>query len=171
MLLLLEQGGIVHKSSRKRNSVRARGTGNGKMIFALLEEIVTLQVSFNPINIQEPSFQRPLTWVFNGFKDPLKVIIRVSNHKGVGGSKNSKRSNNRCSSGSKSTCCDGSRDAIVATLGASSASKLVFAVVRILARTATSGRLSDQTGWVGASKKKLLNVAKSFSSFLSEQAG
>ena len=61
VLLPLEQDGILQESSCKQNSVRARGTGNGKIIFAMVEEIVTLQVSFTPINIREPSFQRPLT--------------------------------------------------------------------------------------------------------------
>ena len=44
MLVLLpaEQGGIFQKSSRKHNLVWVRGTGCGKVIFALLEEIVTL---------------------------------------------------------------------------------------------------------------------------------
>ena len=44
MLVLLpaKQGGIIEKGSRKRNSVWAYSTGSGKVIFALLEEIVTL---------------------------------------------------------------------------------------------------------------------------------
>ena len=61
VLLPLKQGGIFQEGSRKRNSVWACGTGGGKVIFALLEEIVTLQVSFILINIRESSFQRPLT--------------------------------------------------------------------------------------------------------------
>ena len=61
MFLLLEQDGILQESSRKRNSVWAHGTGSGKVIFALLEKIITLQVSFIPINVWEPSFQKPLT--------------------------------------------------------------------------------------------------------------
>ena len=56
VLLPLEQGGILQESSRKKNSVRAYSTGGGEVIFALLEEIVTLQVSFTPINVREPSF-------------------------------------------------------------------------------------------------------------------
>ena len=42
MLVLLpaEQGGIFQEDSHKRNLVWACGTGNGKVIFALLEEIV-----------------------------------------------------------------------------------------------------------------------------------
>ena len=39
VLLLAEQGGICQKNSCKRNSVWAYGTGNGKVIFALLEEL------------------------------------------------------------------------------------------------------------------------------------
>ena len=42
VLLPAEQGGILQEGSRKRNSVRARGNGGSKVIFALLEEIVTL---------------------------------------------------------------------------------------------------------------------------------
>ena len=61
VLLPLEQGGIFQEGSRKRNSVWACGTGGGKVIFVLLEEIVTLQVSFILINIREPSFQGLLT--------------------------------------------------------------------------------------------------------------
>ena len=173
MLLPLEQGDIFQEGSRKRNSVWARGTGNGEVIFALLEEILTLQVSFTPLNVWESSFQRPLTWAFrvqrggdnggrnrccksriqNGPEDPLEVILQVSNHRGVGGARRSKRSNNRYSSRSKSTCRGESRGATVATLVRGFASKLIFAVVRILVKTATSGGLSHQTGWVGAPKR------------------
>ena len=51
VLLPPEQGGICQKDSRKRNSVWVCGTGCGKVVFALLEEIVTPQVSFTPINV------------------------------------------------------------------------------------------------------------------------
>ena len=47
----LEQGGIFQESSRKQNSVWACATGGGEVIFALLEEIVKLQMSFTPINV------------------------------------------------------------------------------------------------------------------------
>ena len=43
--------------------------------------------------------------------------------------------------------------ATVATLGGGSASELVFAVVKILAKTATSGGSSYQAGWVGLLKE------------------
>ena len=58
MLVLLpaEQDGNLWESSCKQNSVWARDTSGGKVIFALLKEIVTLQVSFISINVQEPSF-------------------------------------------------------------------------------------------------------------------
>ena len=42
MLLPAEQGGIFQEGSCKRNSIWALGTGGGKVIFALLEEIVTI---------------------------------------------------------------------------------------------------------------------------------
>ena len=61
VLLAAEQSGIVQEGSCKWNSVWACGIGDGKVIFALLEEIITLQVSFTPINVWKPSFQRPLT--------------------------------------------------------------------------------------------------------------
>ena len=161
VLLPAEQGGIFQKDSCKQNLVWAHGTGGGKVIFALLEEIVTLQVSFTPINVWEPSFQRPLTWAFivqsggddkgqnrcrrskiqNGPENLLEVIFQVSNHKRVGGVRSMKQSKNKCNSGSRSTGCGGSRGTIVATLGEGSASKLIFAAVRILARTAISGGL------------------------------
>ena len=64
VLLPSEQGGIFKEGSRKRKSVWARGTGSGKVIFALLKEIVILRVSFTLINVWEPSVQRPLTWAF-----------------------------------------------------------------------------------------------------------
>ena len=64
VLLPSEEGGILQENSHQQNSVWACGTGGGKVIFALLEEIVTLQVSFTLINVQEPSFQRPFTWAF-----------------------------------------------------------------------------------------------------------
>ena len=64
VLLPLEQGGIVQKHSRKRNSVWAYITRDSEVISALLEEIVTLQVSFTSINVWEPRFQRPLIWAF-----------------------------------------------------------------------------------------------------------
>ena len=132
------------------------------MIFALPEEIITLQVSFTIINVEEPSFQRPLMWAFrmwggdnnrgrnrywrfkieNGPKDLLEVIFRVSNHRGVSRARSSKRSDKKCSSRSKSTCRGKSRGAMVATLDSDCASELVFAVVRILARTAINGGLS-----------------------------
>ena len=127
-------------------------------------------MSFTLINVWEPSFQRPFTWAFivwsggnnggqnkykrsklqNGPKDPLEVIRQVSNYRGVGGARSNKRSNNRCSSGNKSMCCGGSRGATVATLGRGSLSKLIFAIVRILAKTATSGGSSHQAGWARA---------------------
>ena len=92
-------------------------------MFNLPTEIVTLQVRFTLVNVWEPSFQRPLTWTFivrsggdnggqnrykrsriqNGPEDLLEVILRVSNHGGVGGVRSSKRSNDRYNSGSKST--------------------------------------------------------------------
>ena len=58
MLVLLpaEQSGVLQEGSRKRNSVRAHGTGGSEVIFALLEEIVALQVRFTPIDVREPSF-------------------------------------------------------------------------------------------------------------------
>ena len=113
VLLPGEQGGVLQKVSRKRDSVRARGTDGSKVIFALLEEIVALQVCFTPINVWEPSFQRPLTWAFivqsgggsrnrckrsriqNGPEDLLEVILQISNNGGVGGARSSKRSDNR----------------------------------------------------------------------------
>ena len=64
VLLALEQSGIFQEGSYKWDLVWARGTGNGKMIFALLKKIITLQMSFTPINVLEPSFQSPLTWAF-----------------------------------------------------------------------------------------------------------
>ena len=125
MLVLLpaDQGGVLQEGSRKWNLVQARGTGGSKVIFILLEEIIALQMRFIPINIREPSFQRPLTWAFivrsggdnggrnrckksriqNGPKDPLEVIFQVSNHKGLGRARNSKWSDNKCNSGSRST--------------------------------------------------------------------
>ena len=110
VLLPLEQGDILLEDSRKQNSVRAYGTGGSKVIFTLLEDIVTLQMSFTLINVREPSFQRPLMWAFivrsggndgsrnrcrkfriqNGSKDPLEVILRVSNYGGFGRARSSK---------------------------------------------------------------------------------
>ena len=155
MLLPSEQGGILQEGSRKQNLVWARGTGGGEVIFALLEEIVTLQVSFTSINVWKPSFQKPLTWAFivrsgdnngsrnwcrrrkkkrsslkDGLDNPLEVILQVPNHGGVGGARSNKQSNDKCKNGSKSTCCSRSRSATVATLDGDSTSELVFAVVR-----------------------------------------
>ena len=42
VLLPAEQSDIFQKSSRKQNLVQARGIGVGKVIFTLLEEIITL---------------------------------------------------------------------------------------------------------------------------------
>ena len=42
VLLPAEQGGIFQEVSHKRNLVWARSTGGGKLIFALLEKIVSL---------------------------------------------------------------------------------------------------------------------------------
>ena len=64
VLLPAEQGGILQESSRKRDSVRACATCGSKVIFALLEEIVALQVRFTPINVREPSFQKLVMWAF-----------------------------------------------------------------------------------------------------------
>ena len=167
VLLLAEQGNILQKVSCKRNSVWACGTDGVKVIFALLEEIVTLQMSFPPINVWEPSFQRLFTWTFivrsggndgsrnkckrfriqNGPEDLLQVIFQVSNHKKVGRARSSKRSNARYNSRSKNTYCSKSKGATIATLGGGSASKLVFVIKkRILARIATSGRSSHRAG-------------------------
>ena len=165
MLLPAQQGGIFQEGRGKQNSVRACGTGGGKVIFVLLEEIAILQVSFTSINVWEPSFERPLRGAFivrsggneksrnrcrsqrkkrSGFKDgsdnPLKVIPQVPNHGRVGRARSTKRSNNRWNSRSRSTCRGASRGAMVNTLIGSSASKLVFAIKRkILASIATSG--------------------------------
>ena len=51
VLLVAEQDNIFQKDSRKLNLVWARKTGGGKVIFTLLEKIVTLQMSFTPINV------------------------------------------------------------------------------------------------------------------------
>ena len=100
MLLPVEQSSIFQEDSRKQNLIWACSTGNGKVIFALLEEIVILHVSFTLINVRESSFQKPLTWVFivwsggndgsqnryrsrkkkrsglkDGFDNPLEVIF------------------------------------------------------------------------------------------------
>ena len=56
VLLSTEQGGIFQESGRKQNSVHAHGIGNSKVIFALLEEIVTLQMRFTSINVCKLSF-------------------------------------------------------------------------------------------------------------------
>ena len=56
MLLPAEQGGILQENSYKQNLVLAYGTGGGKVILALPEEILTPQVSPNPINVRKPSF-------------------------------------------------------------------------------------------------------------------
>ena len=173
VLLPSEQGSIFQEGSRKRNLVRDHGSNGGKVIFALVEEIVTLQVSFTPINVREPSFRRPLMWAFivrsggndggrngcwrfkiqNGLEDLLEFILQVSNYRGIGRAGSSKRSDDTCKSGSRSTCRGVSKGATFVTLGGSSAIKLVFAVVRILASTAMSKGLSHWTGWVGTSKK------------------
>ena len=59
-----KQGGILQEGSRKQNLIWACGTSSGKVIFTLLEEIITPQVSFTSINVWELSFQRPLRWAF-----------------------------------------------------------------------------------------------------------
>ena len=41
VLLPAKQCGIFQEDSHKQNLVQARGTGSGKVIFALLEKIVT----------------------------------------------------------------------------------------------------------------------------------
>ena len=78
----------------------------------------------------------------NGLKNLLEVIFQVSNHKEVDRAKINKQSNNRCNSRGRNTCHGRSRGEIVATLVGVSASKLIFIVIRILTRTAISGRLS-----------------------------
>ena len=164
VLLLAEPNNIVQEDSRKQNSVWACSTGYGKVIFALREKILILQVSSIPINIWELSFQKPLTWAFkvwsggnnrsqnrcksrrrkrsdlkDGSNNLLKVILQVLNHGGVGRARNNKQSNDRCNSGSRNMYCGRSRGATVATLGGGSASKLIFTIKkRILAKTATN---------------------------------
>ena len=66
MLVLLpsEQDSIFQEDSHKRNLIQTHDTGGGKVIFALLEKIIILQVSFTLINVRKPSFQRLLTWAF-----------------------------------------------------------------------------------------------------------
>ena len=78
----------------------------------------------------------------DGLDDPLEVIFQVPNYGKVSRARNSKRSDDKYNSKSRSTCCGGSRGATVATLGGSSANELVFAIIRILAKTATSRGLS-----------------------------
>ena len=48
VLLPAEQSGVLQEASRKRNSVRARGTDGSKVIFALLEEISSSLGAFYP---------------------------------------------------------------------------------------------------------------------------
>ena len=64
VLLPAEQGSIFQEGSRKRNLIWACDTCGDKVIFALLETIVTLQISFTLINVRKLNFQRPLTWAF-----------------------------------------------------------------------------------------------------------
>ena len=167
IMLPAEQGGIFWKSSCKQNSVWPRYTGGGKVVFALLEEIITLYVGLTLIHIRETCFQRPLMWAFivrsggndgsrnrfrrskiqNCHKDLLEVNLQVFNDGEVGRAWSSKESDNRCNSGSRSTCCDKNRGATFATLVGDSASKLVFAVKRkILAKTMTS---KESSHWAG----------------------
>ena len=51
VLLPAEQSGIFQKNCCKRNLVWVRSTGGGKVIFILLEEIMTSQVNFTLINV------------------------------------------------------------------------------------------------------------------------
>ena len=89
-----------------------------------------------------------------GLKDDpdnlLEVLFRVPNNGRVGGARNNKRSDDKCNSKSRSMCRGKSRGATVAILGGGSANKLIFAVMRILAKTATSKKSSHQAGWVKA---------------------
>ena len=55
VLLPAEQGGVFYKSSCKRNLVWLHGTSNGKVIFALLEDIIAFYISFTLVNVWEPS--------------------------------------------------------------------------------------------------------------------
>ena len=153
VLLPAEPGDILWEGCHKRNSVQRRDTGDSEVVFALLIKIITLYIALTPIQVREPCFQRSLTWAFIirsggndgswnrcksrrrkrfGFKDifdnPLEVILLLPNYRGVGGARSIKRSNDRCNSGSRSTCCGGSRHIMVANLGGSSTSELVFAI-------------------------------------------
>lgn len=60
VLLLAKQSGIFQESGSKQNPIWACSIGGGKVIFALLEKNVTLQMGFTLINVWEPSFQRLL---------------------------------------------------------------------------------------------------------------
>ena len=121
VLLPAEEGSIFWEGSCKRNSVWFHSTNGGKVVFALLEEIITLHMGLTQIHVWEPCFQKLLTWAFimrsgsnnrsqnrcksrrkkrSGFKDgpgnPLEVIFQIPNNGGVSGARRNKRSNNRC---------------------------------------------------------------------------
>lgn len=50
VLLLAEWSGVFQEGSRKQNLVQSRGSGGGKVVFALLEEIVALHMGLTPVN-------------------------------------------------------------------------------------------------------------------------
>ena len=55
VLLPVEQDDIFHENGRKRNLIWPCSTSGGKVILALLEEIIIFHVGLTPVDSQKPS--------------------------------------------------------------------------------------------------------------------
>ena len=53
ILLLAKQGNILKEFGGKWHPVLTLGLGDSKMVLTLLEEVITLQVSFTPIYVRK----------------------------------------------------------------------------------------------------------------------
>lgn len=64
MLLLAKQNLVLEEKSYKRDMIWFFGSGNSKIIFALLIEVVVLQMGFSLVDIREFSFQGSFSLAF-----------------------------------------------------------------------------------------------------------
>lgn len=105
ILLLLELVYFFEKSDHKWPFILVSSSGGYKVVFVLLEKVITILVGFTPVYIEEPNFQQFFLECVQGnnyknlersdfqksFKDGLKVFFERSNYNNINGGKNNKR--------------------------------------------------------------------------------
>ena len=162
MLLPIEQSLFLKEVGCKKHVVWSFGSSGRKIVFTLLDKVITLHVDLTAVQLWKPSLQGSLVrtvwktkWLGsksrkpslqNGFMDPLEVCLWVSDH-WINGGRNKSRSSRQSRSGS--TRPSRSRGINVITLSGSKTSGLIFANWRrVLTRATASRRSGHCVGWI-----------------------